>query len=194
MVSIAANKPWFFALKFALWEQNHEIGLTEHYGYCKSEPFFSQKGSLYNDRGFSRFSGYTPLKQLVEKVHTFCLLLEICTAVNIQRERNIFVSENFREWFDVELWHFNCSDSKSVANFVKFHFFQFVSFQKAWEELAIGARLCRFCLASQKVVIRVIRIELFDNVHEQGRNRDGSRRSFCFRWSYINIGFTFFLS
>lgn len=58
-----------------------------------------------------------------------------------------------------------------MANFVKFHFFQFVSFQKACEELTISTGFCRSGFAGQEVVIWVICIELFDDVHEQGRNR-----------------------
>ena len=133
-------------------------------------------------RGYTDLlSNLYTLEQLVKQIHAFHFLLKVCTSVNIQRERNIFVSENFRKRFDVKLWHLNSSDSKCMANFVKLHFFQFISFQKACKELTVGTRFCRSGFAGQEVVIWVICIELFDDVHEQGRNRNGSRRSFCFR-------------
>ena len=58
------------------------------------------------------------------------------------------MAEDFGERFDVELRDLNCTDSKSVANFVKFNLFQVVSLDEASKELAIGARLSRLGLGS----------------------------------------------
>ena len=49
-------------------------------------------------RGYTDLlSNLYTLEQLVKQIHAFHFLLKVCTSVNIQRERNIFVSENFRK-------------------------------------------------------------------------------------------------
>ena len=71
---------------------------------------------------------------------------------------------------------------------MEFHFFQSVSFQKTGKELPISTRLCRLGFAGQEVVVRVIRVELLDNVHQKRRNRDRPCRGFRFGRSDVKIG------
>lgn len=103
------------------------------------------------------------------------------------------MTEDFGEGFDIELRDFNCTDSKSVADFVKFNLSQIVSFDEASKELAIGARLRRLGLCGQEIVIRVVRQVLFDDIPEQRRDGDRPSRAFRLWRADVDIGCTLFL-
>ena len=76
------------------------------------------------------------------------------------------MTEDFRERLNIKLRYLNRPDCKCVSDLMEFHLFQSVSFLKTDEELSISTRLCRLCFAGQEVVVRIIRVELLDNVHQ----------------------------
>ena len=75
--------------------------------------------------------------------------------------RTIFVTENLRKWLDVKFRYLNRSYCKSMANFMKFNFFQSIPFQKAWEKLSVSAWFTWFGFPSQKIMVRILCIKLF---------------------------------
>lgn len=82
------------------------------------------------------------------------------------------MSENFRERFHIKLWYFNGSYGKCMPYLVELYLLQPISFQKTGKELPVCARLGWLGLTSQEVMVRILRIEFLDNVHEQRRNRN----------------------
>ena len=98
------------------------------------------------------------------------------------------MTEDFRERLYIKLRYLNRPDCECVSDLMEFHFFQSVSFQKTGKELPISTRLCRLGFAGQEVVVRVIRVELLDNVHQKRRNRDRPCRGFRFGRSDVKIG------
>lgn len=106
------------------------------------------------------------LEKFIQKIHALDLLLEICASVHIQCKRYILMSEDFRERLNIKLRYLNRPDCECVSDLMELHLFQFVSFQKTGKELPISTRLCRLRFAGQEVVVRIIRVELLDNVHQ----------------------------
>ena len=98
------------------------------------------------------------------------------------------MTEDFRERLYIKLRYLNRPDCECVSDLMEFYLFQSVPFQETGEELPISTRLCRLCFAGQEVVVRVIRVELLDNVHQKRRNRDRPCRSFRFGRSDVKIG------
>lgn len=98
------------------------------------------------------------------------------------------MTEDFRERLNIKLRYLNRPDCECVSDLMELHLLQSIPFQETGEELSISTRLCRLCFAGQEVVVRVIRVELLDNVHQERRNRDRPCRSFCFGRSDVKIG------
>ena len=130
---------------------------------------------------------FFPSQEVIQKIHALNLLLEICTPVHIQGKRYVLMSEDFRKRLYIKLRYLDCSNCECMPDLMKLHFLQSVPFQKTGEKLAISTRLCRLCFASQEVVVRVIRVELLDNVHQKRRNRNRPCRSFRFGRSDVKI-------
>ena len=71
------------------------------------------------------------LQQVVKQIHAFRFLLYIGATIDIQSERHIFMSKNFRKRLDIEFRDFNCSDSKGVPDLVELHLLQTVPLDKS---------------------------------------------------------------
>lgn len=54
---------------------------------------------------------------------------------------------------------------------MELYLLQPITLEKAGEKLPVCTRLGGFRFARQEVVIRIFRVELLDDVHEQRRNR-----------------------
>lgn len=76
------------------------------------------------------------------------------------------MSKDFRKRLNVKFRDLNRPYGKGVANFMKFYLFQLMLFQEAGKELPVGTRLAGFGLSGQEVMVRVVRIKLFDDIHE----------------------------
>ena len=76
------------------------------------------------------------------------------------------MTEDFRERLNIKLRYLNRPDCECVSDLMELHLLQSIPFQETGEELSISTRLCRLCFAGQEVVVRVIRVELLDNVHQ----------------------------
>ena len=82
------------------------------------------------------------LQQIIKKIHTFDLLLQVGAAIDIQGKRHILMTENLRQRFDIKLRNLNGTDSKRVPYLVKFDLLQAVSFEEPGEELSVSSRFC----------------------------------------------------
>ncbi len=76
------------------------------------------------------------------------------------------MAEDFGERFDIKLRDFNRPTRKSVPDFMEFDLFEVVPLDEPGKELTIGARLCRFRLAGQKILIWIVCHVLFDDIPE----------------------------
>lgn len=98
------------------------------------------------------------------------------------------MSKDFRERFDVKLWYLDCPYCEGVPDLMELYLLQPITLEKAGEKLPVCTRLGGFRFARQEVVIRIFRVELLDDVHEQRRNWDNSGRCLRLRRSYMEIG------
>ena len=103
------------------------------------------------------------------------------------------MSKDFRERFDVKLRYLDCPHCEGVPDLMELYLLQPITLEKAGEKLPVCTRLGGFRFARQEVVIRIFRVELLDDVHEQRRNRDNSGRCLRLRRSYMEIGRSFSL-
>ena len=71
---------------------------------------------------------------------------------------------------------------------MELYLLQPITLEKAGEKLPVCTGLGGFRFARQEVVIRIFRVELLDDVHEQRRNWDNSGRCLRLRRSYMEIG------
>ena len=103
------------------------------------------------------------------------------------------MSEDFGKRLDIEFRDFDCSYGKRVPDLMELHLLQTVPLDKAWEKLTVGSRLGRLALACQKVMRRVVRIKLLDDVAKERRHRYDPRRGFRFRGADVKICSSFLL-
>ena len=65
-------------------------------------------------------------QQVIQQVHAADFLFQVRASVNIQRERDVFVSENFWKRLDVEVWNFDASYGECVPDFMELYLFKII--------------------------------------------------------------------
>ena len=127
------------------------------------------------------------LQQIIKKIHTFDLLLQVGAAIDIQGKRHILMTENLRQRFDIKLRNLNGTDSKRVPYLVKFDLLQAVSFEEPGKELPVSSRFCGLGFTRQEIMVRIVGVELLYNVHQKRWYWYRSCRCLCLRRTNVDV-------